>query len=761
MSQYNTLKQAIQAVIRTNGNREITGALLQQSLLSMINSLGTGYQFMGVATPSTNPGTPDQKVFYIAGEGEYQNFSLNVFHGELAIFKYDNAWEKESFYDPLNIPLTIQGYLHADTGILQETQYWRASDFVPVKPGQKFETFGRFGGTNNLYVAFYDKNKVFYGNSPRSLGLGNFETKQIIIPNGVYYARFNTQRDTNSYARNIGKEIDINENKELIIFPHSYIKNNNTYNKTYTVSNDKILSAVGTEQSQSGYKVLSYSVNAEDTFFLDFENSLSGSYSSICIYDRDGNFVNRILGGSDTIKTFGKVIKIPIDGILKISISNSDFNNGKEAKFISNEIKGGLNTVVATTIFPELDSVERINAINTTVGIFESSWATSYQTSDFYEISGKRLIYTTDDQINTPYSFFRLYDQNFNEKYRFNGGRKGAFLIIPSEDIKYIRWCERDDANKKMILWNFKDGDNGKIINLNDYAKVGQLPFAKRKVLWLGTSIPEGCHYPQKACESLGWTCYNKSLGSSGIIKHDGYLGNNRDGRDLAETTNEKIARYTPFIGQLYMTQSIFDNMVANWGFEKQLLPYIDGTIDSCDLVVFDHGYNDRNKVAFENLIQNFENLDLTIDRDDNLFDRTNYIDAFLYLIKKIWSVNPNIQIAICSFLESQTGSPQYPNDPAGQCGYLISTLNEKIAKVFNFAFFDMCNYNGFSIEFVPGTSPISGYSIVNYTGAENPNNHISLFQYFCPDGVHPHTDTTGKSLRRLTSTITKLMMGL
>ena len=35
MANYATLKAAIQDVVRTNGNNEITGALLQQSLLAM------------------------------------------------------------------------------------------------------------------------------------------------------------------------------------------------------------------------------------------------------------------------------------------------------------------------------------------------------------------------------------------------------------------------------------------------------------------------------------------------------------------------------------------------------------------------------------------------------------------------------------------------------------------------------------------------------------------------------------------------------
>lgn len=98
MANYETLKTAIQQVIKTNGNNEITGALLQQSLLAMINSLGTGYQFIGVATPTTNPENPDAKVFYIAnGKGTYTNFGgIEVTEDEVVILYYDTEWHKVS-----------------------------------------------------------------------------------------------------------------------------------------------------------------------------------------------------------------------------------------------------------------------------------------------------------------------------------------------------------------------------------------------------------------------------------------------------------------------------------------------------------------------------------------------------------------------------------------------------------------------------------------------------------------------------------------
>lgn len=98
MGNYATLKAAIQNVIQTNGNNEITGSLLQQTLLSMIGSLGLGYQYMGVASPITNPGTPDQNVFYLASNaGTYTNFGGIVLTlGECAILKYNGSWTKET-----------------------------------------------------------------------------------------------------------------------------------------------------------------------------------------------------------------------------------------------------------------------------------------------------------------------------------------------------------------------------------------------------------------------------------------------------------------------------------------------------------------------------------------------------------------------------------------------------------------------------------------------------------------------------------------
>lgn len=97
MANYANLKATINANIKANGTEAITGPVLNSVLTAAVNTLGAGYQFMGVATTSTNPGTPDANVFYIAATpGTYTNFGgKTVADGEVAILKYNGTWTKE------------------------------------------------------------------------------------------------------------------------------------------------------------------------------------------------------------------------------------------------------------------------------------------------------------------------------------------------------------------------------------------------------------------------------------------------------------------------------------------------------------------------------------------------------------------------------------------------------------------------------------------------------------------------------------------
>lgn len=101
MANYEQLKQSISDVIKDNGMQEITGDVLQSVLLSMVNILGNNAMYAGVAKPSTAPGTPDQNVFYIAGEpGVYSNFGGTVLNqGQLAVFSNEEGAWKSSVID--------------------------------------------------------------------------------------------------------------------------------------------------------------------------------------------------------------------------------------------------------------------------------------------------------------------------------------------------------------------------------------------------------------------------------------------------------------------------------------------------------------------------------------------------------------------------------------------------------------------------------------------------------------------------------------
>lgn len=102
MGDYEQLKQAVADVIKTNGNQEITGAIMQDTLLSIISTVGSNATFAGIATPTTNPGTPDQNVFYIASEpGIYANFGNVKLIDQVLIFSNNNGtWYKSE----VNIP---------------------------------------------------------------------------------------------------------------------------------------------------------------------------------------------------------------------------------------------------------------------------------------------------------------------------------------------------------------------------------------------------------------------------------------------------------------------------------------------------------------------------------------------------------------------------------------------------------------------------------------------------------------------------------
>lgn len=97
MANWTVLKAAIADVIKTNGNQEITGAVLQNTLNSIVNAVGENATFAGIATPATNPGVPDGNIFYLATTpGTYSNFNgIEIAFGEAVILEWRGSWVKK------------------------------------------------------------------------------------------------------------------------------------------------------------------------------------------------------------------------------------------------------------------------------------------------------------------------------------------------------------------------------------------------------------------------------------------------------------------------------------------------------------------------------------------------------------------------------------------------------------------------------------------------------------------------------------------
>ena len=95
MANWQNLKDDIAAVIRTNGNEEITGEVLQYILLDMVSRMGADFDFMGVCTPATQPVESDGNIVYIGGAGEYRNFEgagVDVPEGSIVLFMWTGIW---------------------------------------------------------------------------------------------------------------------------------------------------------------------------------------------------------------------------------------------------------------------------------------------------------------------------------------------------------------------------------------------------------------------------------------------------------------------------------------------------------------------------------------------------------------------------------------------------------------------------------------------------------------------------------------------
>lgn len=117
MANHATAKNEIDTKVYENQSGEITGEKLNSVLNQMLTSLGAGYRYGGRITTESSPNVGDEnEIFFPIEVGEYANCGgLQLASDEIAIFKYNGTWSKESLLQ---------------RNILWVTEYDTVSDFV-------------------------------------------------------------------------------------------------------------------------------------------------------------------------------------------------------------------------------------------------------------------------------------------------------------------------------------------------------------------------------------------------------------------------------------------------------------------------------------------------------------------------------------------------------------------------------------------------------------------------------------------------------
>lgn len=240
MGNYEQLKAAVASVIKTNGNQEITGAVLQNTLTNLISQVGANATFAGIATPDTAPGTPDQNVFYIAGQsGTYANFGgYKVTKNAVAFSNVSGNWVvtelgilSSEFGNSAVYDMAYSGYLSVDLGHLYNhnggigsyipSTTWDAITLRIYKPTGKLEV----QGAKVSFFVFFDEPRIkstylksnTTGVIPAGAKLCVMDLAKINNPDG--YANLRVRQDGSGADRN---EVETGFSTALSVYSDVY-----------------------------------------------------------------------------------------------------------------------------------------------------------------------------------------------------------------------------------------------------------------------------------------------------------------------------------------------------------------------------------------------------------------------------------------------------------------------------------------------------------------------------------------------------------
>ncbi len=334
----------------------------------------------------------------------------------------------------------------------------------------------------------------------------------------------------------------------------------------------------------------------------------------------------------------------------------------------------------------------------------------------------------------------------------------------------------KDDATfeggKKYVMKILINGHtiDGSFITLikewngDDESIVGSGFFAGKKILWIGTSIPDGydyktTSYPELIAKATGCKIINNAVAASSVIFFENLFAEDLVWYMTLSASHEEI-------NNKFASNQTLREYAKQYSYETLITPHIDGSegYEQCDVIVIDHGVNDRAWITNEasatlngvpqRLPNALEWLDGLNKREDHVIhenykafiggagwgvkDKISYISAMNHIIDQIKAKNPNVQIIIGNCIATI-----WPDDlPANRYfGLCAVKANQAIARMNNLPIVDAYQYTGLDDNLYD-----------NLCGGNN-DLYTNIFKRYCPDGLHPGSDEMG--------TLNKLVAGI
>lgn len=415
--------------------------------------------------------------------------------------------------------------------------------------------------------------------------------------------------------------------------------------------------------------------------------------------------------------------------------------------------------------------------------------------------------------MNHKHSNYSTTDHHHNGKYY---GKSEIDETVNTINNNINAKVNTSDYNTKIAEIEGNIGETGRPLadRITDIENNIGLPDARAKVLWLGTSIPKGDgasnSYPMMVGKALGVKVYNMAQGGSHLVfdqtapswtTYSELSSQYTKHYSLTATIQEYEDKMRPVLQNLSNNNQLGGGTVDAWmrlftanSFEKCVIPYIDGTIDNCDVVIIDHGFNDKNHIfnlvrshkddtkdngdkwpddapynagqyyPFNNANAGFGWLQTISDnrylnswgvytatwnelnyvKEGKAWYKSDYFKAYMYLVQQIWKINPKIKIIVGNFYALDFGNPWGEGDSSYITKYVIEA-NKQIAKFMGFQCVNVYEHTG-----------LANRKIILSDGSSTTD-----MKLFAPDGIHPSSDTTGESNKRIAEIYVNALRGI